>query len=113
MGWPVEAYLKDPVQPIEILAKAPLVEGRSAFSEVLCRDYIKAYHLAEAKECDWSNANKKIMPPLTVLKHSSVFVVNGKKRQAYEEELRRDQGLEPDDPVCIPIVLVYLQINRM
>jgi hypothetical protein len=80
----------------EDLVKLPLVEGQSGVSEALCPDSIKAYHSIQSKGFDWSRSDYKNSQLI------STFVLNCKKRQAYEEKLRLARRLPQNQPVCIP-----------
>jgi hypothetical protein len=98
VGFNVTLFLTDMKKVQEGFAAVPLVEGRSVVSDALCLDFIKTYHMTQAKGFDWSKSNYQ---------HSQIsyifnFVLNCKKRQAYEEQLRREQGLDQTQSVCIP-----------
>ena len=92
------AFLTDFKKVQEGFSKVPLVEGRSVVSEALCPDFIKAYHSIQSKGFDWYKSYYEY----SQIGHISTFVLNCKKRKAYEEELRLEQGLDQNQPVCIP-----------
>lgn len=72
----------------------PLVPSRSAISDELCQDMAQAYH----KHLDSSN----IEMDSAVTTMVRTFVRNCELREAYEQKLRREQGLSDDAPVSIP-----------
>jgi len=83
-----------------ILADIPLVEGRSIVSEEVCADAISAYY-QNTKEF-WRkgrNSNENSAITLDLIQH---FVRNCEKRQAYEEELKKQQGISSIDHISIP-----------
>ncbi len=86
----------------EDLVKLPLVEGRSVVSEALCPDYIKAYRSIQSKGFDWSRSNYKESQLI------STFVLNCKRRQAYEEKLRLARR-----SMYVSLVQVSQAINHM
>jgi len=97
-GFNVTAFLTDFKKVRQELVKVPLVEGRSLLSEALCTDFIKEYNKTQSEGFDWSQSHSN-MPQIQDI---SAFVENCKKRQAYEDQLRNEQGLAPNQPVCIP-----------
>lgn len=98
VGINVTLFLTDMKKLQEGFAAVPLVEGRSVVSDALCQDFIKTYHRIQSKGFDWSKPNYEHSQILYI----SNFVLNCKKRQAYEDLLRQEQGLGQSHSVYIP-----------
>jgi len=100
-------FFTDTTKMMEKFSTVPLVEGRSLLSEQLCGDFSQEFQKYDRQI--W-NSNH---PSLTGGDVSGEdidgfreliqgFVVNCKRREIYEKEIRAEQGLGADDPVIIP-----------
>lgn len=83
-----------------ILADIPLVEGRSVISDELCDDAISTYYQTP-KEI-WTKNRESNDPNATTLQLIQTFVKNCEKRSAFENTLKKQHQLSPDEPVSIP-----------
>ena len=101
----------------EKIAKIPLVEGRSAFADGMCGEWMDiAYN--QIPPAFWKNLDThrtdaaaelgladSIIPKLKDPKSFEAirqFADNCAKRQAFEQQLRRERGLQDNTPVSIP-----------
>lgn len=76
-------------------AEIPLKEGRSPVSEVLCEDFLKQDDKIPQEL--WEEHNDDAMRALRK------FLDNCQKRSLYEQQLRRESLLSPEEPVSIPL----------
>mmetsp|Transcript_20246 Transcript_20246/g.31637 ORF Transcript_20246/g.31637 Transcript_20246/m.31637 type:complete len:307 (+) Transcript_20246:114-1034(+) len=101
-------FFTDTTKMMEKFSTVPLVEGRSLLSEQLCKDFTREFQ--QYDRAVWNSKH----PSLTAVDVSGGkeidgfrdliqgFVVNCKRREIYETEIREEQGLGADDPVIIP-----------
>jgi len=101
-------FFTDTNEMMRKFSTVPLVEGRSLLSEQLCGDFTQEFRNYDRQV--WNNKH----PSLTggdVSRSEDIdgfrdliqgFVVNCKRREIYEKEIRAEQGLGADDPVTIP-----------
>lgn len=102
-------FFTDTTKMMEKFSTVPLVEGRSLLSEQLCRDFTKEFQQYDRTVWnsthpsltggDVSGGGKDIDGFRDLIQG---FVVNCKRREIYEKEIRAEQGLGEDDPVIIP-----------
>jgi hypothetical protein len=103
----VYVSVRNPNQLLHQVADLPLMEGRSKIVSELCPDF-----LAELREMQREGGDDREMnslqnealqnPQTPLLKAFLRFCHNCNQRAAYENMLRREQGLAPNDPVSIP-----------
>ena len=101
----------------EKIAKIPLVEGRSAFADGMCGEWMDiAYN--QVPPAFWKNLNThrsdaaaelgladSLIPKLKDPKSFEAiqqFANNCAKRRAFEQQIRKERGLEDNTPVSIP-----------
>jgi hypothetical protein len=89
------------------LSALPLVEGRSTVARHFCPDVVKELqairHAAPAAVDDDNDDVDLVNHPQTKQLQAVIqFAENCQRRQAYEEELRQNQGVAPRDPVDVP-----------
>jgi hypothetical protein len=77
------------------MAVLPLVEGRSVVCDEFCT--LLQHEVAQRSPQFWQAAHGNI--DLTSIHQ---FAENCAKRQAYERQLRNEQGLPPGTPIAIP-----------
>jgi hypothetical protein len=73
----------------------PLVEGRSVLSDELCGDVVAKYLALKVGE-----EEEPVQSPM--LQNIGLFVQNCQRRQAFEQRIRKDHGLDPLASVSIP-----------
>lgn len=79
------------------VARTPLVPGRSAFAEELCPDMIRIYNDKDMYRSITANQDA------TLVHMMEAFARNCELRNAYEQKIRREQGLKNGAVVAIPI----------
>jgi hypothetical protein len=94
MGAAVWFYSIDKKRVFNAVSDIPLVEGTSAVSDTLCRDFIE--EKKTIPKTVWGEYNDDAV---LMLKN---FIGNCQRRQLYERQLRIERGLQPEEPVSIP-----------
>ena len=89
------SYFTDEELMLKEIAQTPLLEGRSVIADEFCPLVTREYHRYHSSDY-W----KQVESPY--LQHLGVFVENCDKRQSYEKELRKQQGLPISTHVSIP-----------
>ncbi|EED95009.1 predicted protein [Thalassiosira pseudonana CCMP1335] len=88
-------------------SEIPLVQGRSLISEELCHDFSAEFQKYNPNTWDKNHPALSGSSGMNDEKSDFVgliegFVANCKRREIYEGELRREQGLREDEPVIVP-----------
>lgn len=89
------SYFTDEEFMLKQVARAPLVQGRSAVSDGFCKDISREYYAYHSQEY-WN----QVQSPY--LKHLGTFVQNCQRRASMEANIRQERGLSVNTPVSIP-----------
>uniref|UniRef100_A0A7S4K4I7 Uncharacterized protein n=1 Tax=Odontella aurita TaxID=265563 RepID=A0A7S4K4I7_9STRA len=82
-------FFADRKKLLRDISEVPLVEGRSLISDELCSDFIQTYQ--EISKETWSTYRGKS----DVIDGIENFVLNCKKRELFEAQVRAERGLKP------------------
>lgn len=106
VGAYASVYFLDTPKMMKQASEIPLVGGRSLLSEELCRDFTSEFQKFDRRTWDENHpalgsGGNAIEEKTDFVGLIEGFVLNCRRREIYEEELRKSRGLGVDDPVII------------
>jgi hypothetical protein len=105
VGCSTALFLTDEKKLYRDIAKVPLVEGRSSFSDDLCTDFIRQYN--QVPRDFWTSRvdeerSERVIDEYGSLRMFQQVTLNCKKRQIIENHMRKERGRAKNDPIHLP-----------